>query len=148
MRDRRSRGREWACGGVDAIGGGKIFATHYLDHPYRGDTQVLGGWSYVWAGLFGPFYLLATYAFIRGRDWIRLPAIIWATMMFTIVCIILNEEAFGLHRTDHLPQVIGANLSWLVFPILVVWRVGGSARVAIMGALRTVGETHRRHRCF
>ena len=48
-------------------------------------------------------------------------------MMFTIVCIILNEEAFGKYRTDHLPLVIGANLSWLIFPILVVWRVGGSA---------------------
>lgn len=77
--------------------------------------------------VFAPFYLLGAYAFIRGRDWIRLPAIVWATMMFTIVCIILNEEAFGAHRTDHLPLVIGANLSWLIFPILVVWRVGGSA---------------------
>ena len=54
-------------------------------------------------------------------------AIVWATMMFTIVCIILNEEIFGTYRTPHLPQVVGANLSWLLFPILIVWRVGGSA---------------------
>lgn len=36
-----------------------IFSTHYLDHPHQGDSQVLGGWSYLWAGLFGPFYVLA-----------------------------------------------------------------------------------------
>lgn len=36
-----------------------IFDTHYLDHPHQGDSQVLGGWSYLWAGLFGPFYVLA-----------------------------------------------------------------------------------------
>ena len=83
MRDRRSRGREGACGGVDAIGGGKIFATHYLDHPYRGDTQVLGGWSYVWAGLFGPFYLLAN-GFARA-------ALLMAVYMMLIVAV-----SFGL----------------------------------------------------
>jgi hypothetical protein len=93
--------------------------------------------------VFGPFYALAIYAFIRGRDWIRLPAIVWATMMFTIVCIILNEEAFGTYRTDHLPQVIGANLSWLIFPILVVWRVGGSAHpfTVLVGAAETAPTT-------
>ena len=66
MRDRWLRGHDGACAGVEAIGDGKIFATHYLDHPYRGDTQVLGGWSYVWAGLFGPFYLLAN-GFARAQ---------------------------------------------------------------------------------
>jgi hypothetical protein len=68
---------------VDAIGGGKIFATHYLDHPYRGDTQVLGGWSYVWAGLFGPFYLLAK-GFARA-------ALLMAVYMTLIVAV-----SFGL----------------------------------------------------
>lgn len=91
--------------------------------------------------VFGPFYLLATYAFIRGRDWIRIPAIIWATMMFTIVCIILNEEAFGQYRTDHLPLVIALNLSWLIMPILVVWRVGGTAHPFTVSS--TSGDTER-----
>lgn len=41
------------------IWGKLIFDTHYLDHPHQGDSQVLGGWSYVWAGLFGPIYVFA-----------------------------------------------------------------------------------------
>lgn len=55
----RARDGEGTCAAAGATRGRKIFATHYLDHPHRGDTQVLGGWSYVWAGLFGPFYVLA-----------------------------------------------------------------------------------------
>jgi len=27
--------------------------------------------------LFGPFYAVAAYAFIRGKNWIRIPSIIW-----------------------------------------------------------------------
>ena len=65
------------------LGRGKIFTTHYLDHPYRGDTQVLGGWSYVWAGLFGPFYVLAN-GFARSA---------LAMGFYTIV---IGAAAFGL----------------------------------------------------
>jgi len=39
--------------------------------------------------LFGPFYLFAIYAFVRGRDWIRVPALVWSGMMFLDVATIL-----------------------------------------------------------
>jgi hypothetical protein len=32
--------------------------TFHLDHPHTGDTQVLGGWGYIWGALLGPLYLL------------------------------------------------------------------------------------------
>ena len=44
---------------------------------------------------FGPFYAAALYAFARGRDWIRLPSVIWASMLFTNVFIILFDELRG-----------------------------------------------------
>ena len=47
--------------------------------------------------LFGPFYVAAIYAFWKGRDWIRLPTIIYSTMLFTNVVIILFEERLGVH---------------------------------------------------
>ncbi|HUI70328.1 MAG TPA: emopamil-binding family protein, partial [Spirochaetia bacterium] len=40
---------------------------------------------------FGPFYAFAIYAFWRGRNWIRVPAIIYASVMLTNVTIILSE---------------------------------------------------------
>ena len=73
--------------------------------------------------LFGPFYAVAIYAFVRGRDWIRIPAVMWATMMFTNVFIILFDELLGAHATPHPAAVVGANAAWGVVPFVVAWRV-------------------------
>jgi hypothetical protein len=72
---------------------------------------------------FGPFYAVAIYAFARGRDWIRLPAVVWAAMLFTNVFIILFDELKGVHATPAPGIVVAANAPWLLVPILVVWRV-------------------------
>ena len=77
--------------------------------------------------LFGPFYAVAIYAYLRGRDWIRLPSVIWATMLFTNVFIILFDELRGIHATPSPGVVVAANASWLVMPIVVIWRVARSA---------------------
>ena len=40
----------------------------------------------IWIDLlfFGPFYAFAIYAFVRAREWIRVPAIVWAAVMMTM----------------------------------------------------------------
>jgi len=76
--------------------------------------------------VFGPFYAAALYAYAKGRDWIRLPSVIWATMLFTNVFIILFDELKGVHATPHPLAVVAANAPWMVVPVLVVWRVGRS----------------------
>ncbi len=72
---------------------------------------------------FGPFYAIAIYAFARGKDWIRIPSVIWASVMLTNVTIILSEEAFGAFKTPQLPMVLLANLGWLVIPLLMLTRM-------------------------
>lgn len=74
--------------------------------------------------LYGPFYLFATYAFIKGKEWIRLPAIIYAVSMISGVIMILSEEAFGIYHTSHLAVVVAANASWIIFPLLLLFRLG------------------------
>src|SRR5215470_8485150 len=56
--------------------------------------------------LYGPFYLIGIYAFIKGKEWIRLPGIIYAVSMISGVIMILSEEAFGQYHTSHLALVI------------------------------------------
>lgn len=75
------------------------------------------------AVFFGPFYAFAIYAFIRGRNWIRVPAIIYASVMLTNVIIILSEEIWGPNATPRLANVIGANAAWIIAPALVIWRM-------------------------
>jgi hypothetical protein len=75
------------------------------------------------AVLFGPFYAFAIYAFIRGRNWIRIPGIIYSSVMLTNVTIILSEEIAGPHATPHLAAVVGANASWIIFPAYILYRM-------------------------
>jgi emopamil binding protein len=72
---------------------------------------------------FGPFYLAATYAFLRGRDWIRPVALVWAGMMTANVVILLSEERYGVHATGHFPVVAALNAPWLLLPFAVMWRL-------------------------
>jgi hypothetical protein len=75
------------------------------------------------AVFFGPFYAVAIYAFVKGRSWIRIPAIIWASVMMTNVTVILFEEMVGAHATSRPGMIWAANLPWLLFPVVVIARV-------------------------
>ncbi len=72
---------------------------------------------------FGPYYVVAIYAFIKGKNWIRIPSIIYGTMLFTNVFIILGEEIWGVHATGSVPMVLFANAAWFLMPILVIARM-------------------------
>ena len=71
------------------------------------------------AVIFGPFYAVAIYAFVRGREWIRVPAVFWGGMMTTDVLVILAEERFGIYQTPHFAMVLALNLPWLILPLVV-----------------------------
>jgi hypothetical protein len=72
---------------------------------------------------FGPFYIVGIYAYIKGKDWIRIPSIIYASTLLTNDLIILGEEISGIHATPRLPIVVLANLPWLLFPIYIIYRM-------------------------
>jgi hypothetical protein len=71
----------------------------------------------------GPFYVAAIYAIARGRDWIRVPALVWSGSMSAVVLIILAEEHSGIYRTPHFGFVLLLNLPWLGLPIATIFRM-------------------------
>jgi len=73
--------------------------------------------------LFGPFYAAAIYAFVKGRNWIVNPCLIWAGLMFANVTIILFEEILGPHATPDRGMVLLANAPWLLMPIAAIVRM-------------------------
>lgn len=76
---------------------------------------------------FGPYYAFAIYAFWKGKNWIRLISIVWASVMLTNVTIILFEETVGSTPTPDLTRVYLANLSWVLFPLIVLVRMWRSS---------------------
>jgi hypothetical protein len=72
---------------------------------------------------FGPFYALAIFAYIKGREWVRLPSIIWGSVLMTVVVVILFEEMLGEHRTPARAMVLFANAPWLLVPLAVLVRM-------------------------
>ena len=73
--------------------------------------------------LFGPFYAAAIYAFVRAREWIRIPSVLWAGMMLANVIIIMFDEFLGVHASPRPFMVLAANASWIVVPMIVFWRM-------------------------
>lgn len=73
--------------------------------------------------VFGPYYGAAIYAFIKGKEWIRIPTFIWASIMFTNVFIICSEEIWGPHASPELLMVLMANASWFFFPVFLGWKM-------------------------
>jgi hypothetical protein len=71
----------------------------------------------------GPFYVAAIYAISRGRDWIRVPALIWSGSMSAVVLIILAEEYNGVHASPHFPIVLLLNIPWLALPLGTIVRM-------------------------
>jgi hypothetical protein len=90
--------------------------------------------------VFGPFYLVLIYAFVRGRNWIRLPAIFYAGMIVqgTVVYLavgILGDApllaracdgtcaGFTDYRFTDVAMALVYNLPYIVVPPLLVARM-------------------------
>jgi hypothetical protein len=73
---------------------------------------------------FGPFYVVGLYAFIKGKEWIKTPSLIYSGMMMSNVLIILLEEFQGPHATPQPVVVLLLNAPWLLMPLYIIWRMG------------------------
>ena len=70
-----------------------------------------------------PFYALAILAFLRGHSWIRLPALVYSSVLLTIMPIVLGEQLFGPHATSRPRLVLAVYAAYVIMPALVAWRV-------------------------
>jgi hypothetical protein len=100
---------------------------HWWGHHFDPVLLARPAWwrATIWidALFFGPFYAVALYAFARGRDWIRIPTIVWASVMMTNVTIVLFEEMIGSHPTPARGMVLLANAPWLLVPLALLARM-------------------------
>lgn len=93
--------------------------------------------TFLSAFVFGPFYLVVLYALLRGRSWIRLPAIFYAGMIVESVVLYLSTAVHGDaplfrqacaatsfdYRALNLPKVFAFNLPYLLVPLAFALRL-------------------------
>ena len=76
--------------------------------------------------VYGPFYLVLAYALIKGKNWIQLPAVIYATMISSITGIIVfGVEFFGEPewQTPNPVKFLAFNLPYVLVPLLLLVRM-------------------------
>jgi steroid 5-alpha reductase family enzyme len=95
-----------------------------------------------------PFYALAILAFVRAQNWIRVPALVYSSVLLTIMPIVLAEQLYGEHATEKPLLVLGVYSAYVVMPIVVAWRVRNPAvfppRVVADTKATAGGATKRR----
>jgi hypothetical protein len=100
---------------------------HHYGYTHDPDLIARASWwrMTIWIDvlLFGPFYLVAIYAYITGKSWIRIPSIIYGSMIITNVLIILGEERAGATPAPDFLFVLLLNLPWLLVPAYVILRM-------------------------
>jgi EXPERA (EXPanded EBP superfamily) len=80
------------------------------------------------AFVYMPFYVVLVAALVRGKNWIQLPAVIYATMIVSITGIIVfgvefwGEAAF---RTHNPAKFVAFNLPYVLVPLLLLIRMRG-----------------------
>lgn len=72
---------------------------------------------------FGPFYAFALYAFYKGKEWIRIPSIMYSTALLVNVSVIMAEEWLGANQTPRLLEVALFNLAWVLLPLFILARM-------------------------
>lgn len=78
------------------------------------------------AFVYGPFYLVLVYAFIKGKNWIHVPAIMYGTAISVITgVIVFGVEFFGEPewRCQNLGKFLPLNLPYVLIPILLIIRM-------------------------
>ncbi|MDH3201122.1 MAG: DUF2781 domain-containing protein [Myxococcales bacterium] len=77
------------------------------------------------AYLFGPFYLVLIYAFVRGRNWVRVPALLYgAAIVYSTVVYFGYEFLDETNRANaDLLGVFVVNIPYTIVPLLLIWRM-------------------------
>jgi hypothetical protein len=78
------------------------------------------------AFVYMPFYVVLVYALLTARNWIQLPAVIYATMIASITGIIVfGVEFFGepALRTHNPAKFLAFNLPYVILPLLLLVRM-------------------------
>lgn len=99
-----------------------FYAAHwdplFLDQPtYMRVMTGIDEWVY------GPMYLVLIYAFIRRRNWIRLPGLLYCGAIIYSTLVYFLTEFVSQGQRANLAMVVLVNIPYTIVPCLLVWRL-------------------------
>jgi hypothetical protein len=77
------------------------------------------------AYVFGPCYLMLIYAFVAGRNWVRVPALLYGSAIVYSTLVYFGWEFLAAENRAqaNLLAVFIVNIPYTVVPLLLMWRV-------------------------
>lgn len=77
------------------------------------------------AYVFGPFYLVLIYALVRGRNWIRIPALLYGAAIVYSTAVYFGYELLdeSNRAQANLPAVFLVNIPYTLIPTMLIWRM-------------------------
>lgn len=73
--------------------------------------------------IFGPFYFLLIYALIKGKNWIRIPTIIYVSAITYSLILYFGVEFLGDQPPIDYPKFFAINLPYLLIPLALGYRM-------------------------
>jgi hypothetical protein len=98
---------------------------------YAKDTDLLLAANPSWVQLelwistfvFAPFYVAAIYALVRGRDWIHVPAMLFASAMVYSLVLYLGAQFSAPYVSPNPAKILGANLPYALIAVAFAYRM-------------------------
>jgi len=87
-----------------------------------------------------PFLCVLIYALIRGRAWIRVPALLFAGSSMTNMFYYFVQTFLGPHPPPNVAYYLAFNLPWLIAPMLLAFRMRESDPFHAMRVRATPGS--------
>ncbi|KIG18403.1 hypothetical protein DB30_00688 [Enhygromyxa salina] len=85
--------------------------------------------------VFGPFYLVLIWAFVRGHAWIRIPALLYVSAIVYSTLVYFGYEFVAERERANLAMVVLVNVPYTIVPIVLGWRVRARDPFAAPAAL-------------
>ncbi len=73
--------------------------------------------------IYGPFYLVLIYAFVRERAWVRVPALMYSAVITVVTSFYFLMELWTERHRASLGLVILINVPYLLVPLLLAFRL-------------------------
>ncbi|XP_065893283.1 sigma intracellular receptor 2-like [Dysidea avara] len=70
-----------------------------------------------------PFYIVAIYAIVTEKEWIRIPCLCWAYGLLLTMIVIVREELYGEYPTKNVTLFAMAYGGYLLMPITIFMRM-------------------------